>query len=103
MMYILLVLISATFSPYFVYEIFSMMASLTTRLLLPAVMCKEEKLSKVTSTTSQTGNQVKDIDVGDNHGEFLKNYCSDSESQSFRLQVKSFCSGVFPSLSIIIP
>ena len=83
--------------PCFVTEIFNMMASLGSRFLLPSV-CKEVKSSKVTSTTTQTDNHLKEIDVGHRTSEFTKENFSESETLIFMLQVKSFYVELFQTL-----
>ena len=71
--------------PFFVSEIFNMMASLGSRFLLPSV-CKEVKLSKLTSTTTQTDNHLKEIDVGHRTAEFVKESLSETENMVFKLK-----------------
>ena len=74
--------------PCFVTEIFNMMASLGSRFLLPSV-CKEVKSSKVTSTTTQTDNHLKEIDVGHRTSEFTKENFSESETLIFMLSTRT--------------
>ena len=74
-----------------------MMASLGSRFLLPSV-CKEVKLSKLTSTTTQTDNHLKEIDVGHRTAEFVKESLSETENMVFKLKIKSFYVEIFQAL-----